>query len=69
MKRRFLSLLAFGAGIFAGSVFYRRSFGRVRARVDVYFDDGSIVSFADGSTEADTLLPTAREAVSVARSD
>src|SRR5258707_290043 len=38
MKRRFLSLLAFGAGIFAGSVFYRRSFGRVRARVDVYFD-------------------------------
>jgi hypothetical protein len=67
MKRRLLSLLAFGAGIFAGSVFYRRSFGRLRERVDVYFDDGSIVSFSDGSAEADALLPTAREAVAAVR--
>jgi hypothetical protein len=67
MRRKLLSLVVFGAGSFAGSVLYRRSFGRRRERVEVYFDDGSMVSFADGSPEADTLLPTAREAVAAAR--
>jgi hypothetical protein len=67
MKRKVLGLLGFGTGVFAGSVLYRRSFGRRREGVDVYFDDGSMVSFADGSPEADVLLPLAREAVAAAR--
>ena len=67
MKRKVLGLLGFGTGVFAGSVLYRRSFGRRREGVDVYFDDGSMVSFADGSPEADALLPAAREAVAAAR--
>ena len=67
MKRKVLGLLGFGTGVFAGSVLYRRSFGRRREGLDVYFDDGSMVSFADGSPEAVTLLPTAREAVAAAR--
>jgi hypothetical protein len=67
MRRKFLSLVVFGAGSFAGSVLYRRSFGRRRERLEVYFDDGSMVSFTDGSPEADTLLPVAREAVAAVR--
>jgi hypothetical protein len=47
-KRRFLALLGFVTGLFAGSVLYRRSTSRRRERLDVYFDDGSMVSFVEG---------------------
>ena len=67
-RRRLLGLLGFGTGLAAGSVLYRRSVGRRRQRVDIYFDDGSMVSFVDGSPEADRLLPAAREALAAARS-
>ena len=66
MKRKLLGLLGFGTGILAGSVFYRRSFARRRDRVDIYFGDGSMVSFVEGSPEADTLIPVAREALAAA---
>jgi len=66
-KRRFLGLVGFGTGLFAGSVLYRRSTGRRRERVDVYFDDGSMVSLVEGSQEADALLPVARDVLSAAR--
>ncbi len=66
-KRKFLSLLGFGTGLFAGSFFYRRSTSRRRERVDVYFDDGSMVSLVEGSPEAATLLPVAREVLAAAR--
>jgi hypothetical protein len=67
MRRRVLALLGFGTGIFAGSVLFRRSFAWRRDHVDVYFDDGSMVSFAEGSQEADTLLPVARDVLAAAR--
>jgi predicted dehydrogenase len=67
MKRRALAILGFATGIFAGSVVFRRSFSRRRERVEVYFDDGSMVSLAEGSTEAEKLLPVAREALTAAR--
>jgi hypothetical protein len=67
-KRKVLGLLGFGTGVFAGSVLYRRSTGRRRERVDVYFDDGTMVTFVEGSTEAGTLLPVARDVLSVTRS-
>jgi hypothetical protein len=67
MRRKFLGLLGFGTGIVAGSVLFRRSFARRRDHVDVYFDDGSMVSFAEGSQEADTLLPVARDVLAAAR--
>jgi hypothetical protein len=63
MKRKLLGLLGFGTGVFAGSVLYRRSTGRRRERVDVYFGDGSMVSFVDGSPEAEKLLAAARDAL------
>jgi hypothetical protein len=68
MKRRLLALVGFATGIFAGSVVYRRSFARRPERVDVYFTDGSMVSFVDGSSEADALLPVARGALAAVRS-
>ena len=67
MRRRFLALVGFATGIFAGTVVYRRSFARRPERVDVYLDDGSMVSFVDGSSEADTLLPIAHDALAATR--
>jgi hypothetical protein len=67
MKRRALTLLGFGTGIFAGSVVFRRKFGKRRDRVEVYFDDGAMVSYADGAPEAVTLLDAARNALRAAR--
>jgi hypothetical protein len=68
MKKRLLALIGFATGVFAGSVVLRRQFGRRRDRVEVYFDDGSMVSYVDGSPEADALLAPAREALRAARS-
>ena len=62
-KRKLVGLLGFGTGILAGSVLYRRSFGRRRSRVDVYFDDGSMLSFAVDSPQAARLLEIARSAL------
>jgi len=67
MKRKFLTLLGFATGIFAGRIVFRRSFARQRARIDIYFDDGSMVSFVEGSNEAENLLPVARNVLSAAR--
>ena len=46
-------------GSAAGAVLFRRR-ARRRERVDVYFEDGSMVSLLDGSPEASTVLPLAR---------
>jgi len=63
MKRKLLALAGFGTGLFAGTFLYRRSSGRRRDRLDVYFADGSMVSFVDGSPEAEKLLAAARDAL------
>jgi hypothetical protein len=67
MKRKFLALIGFGTGVVAGSVLFRRSFARRRDHVDVYFDDGSMVSFAEGSDEAGALLPVALQVLAASR--
>jgi hypothetical protein len=67
MKRKFLTVFGFASGIVAGSVIFRRSFAKPRDRVDVYFDDGSMVSFVDGSPEAEKLLPVASDVLAAAR--
>jgi hypothetical protein len=67
MKRKFLAAVGFATGIFAGRVIFRRSFAKPRERVDVYFDDGSMVSFVDGSPEADKPLPVAGDVLAAAR--
>jgi hypothetical protein len=66
MRRRALGLVGFATGVFAGSVLYRRTLARRRERVDVYYDDGSMITYDDGSPEAQALLPIAREALAAA---
>ncbi len=55
------------AGSLAGSVLYRRRAARQRERVDLYAEDGSMASFADGSPEAVRLLALARALMAVSR--
>jgi hypothetical protein len=60
-KRRLWVGVMVGAGSFAGTIFYRRRSARNRTRVDLYFDDGSMLSLAAGSPDADRLLPIAHD--------
>jgi hypothetical protein len=66
MRRRLFALAGFASGALAGTAAYRRWFGASRERLDVYFDDGSFVTFGSGSTEAARLLPLARQVLAVA---
>jgi hypothetical protein len=67
MGRRALALVGFASGALAGTAVYRRLFGGRKERLDVYFDDGSFVTFEAGSTEAARLLPVARRVLLAAR--
>ena len=61
MTRRLLALAGLASGALAGTAAYRRWFGGSRERLEVYFDDGSFVTFEAGSPEAARLLPLARQ--------
>jgi hypothetical protein len=65
--RRLLTGFVLAAGSLAGTVFYRRRSARRRERVDVYFEDGSMVSLDEGSPEASIVLPLARRILDTAR--
>jgi hypothetical protein len=67
-RRRFVTGMVLVAGSLAGAVALRRRSARRRDRVDVYFEDGSMISLGDGSPEASTVLPLARRALETARS-
>ena len=67
MRRRLLALAGFAGGALAGTAAYRRWFGGSREKLDVYFDDGSFVTFGAGSAEAERLLPLARQVLVAAR--
>ncbi len=62
-KRRLLLTAAVGAASFAGTLVYRRRTERNRTRVDLYFEDGSMVSLAQGNPDADKVIPLAAEAL------
>jgi hypothetical protein len=65
--RSTVGLLA-GAAALAGAIVFVRTRASVELEhVDVYFADGSMVSFEPGSTDGDTLLPLARRAIAAAR--
>jgi len=65
--RKLVAVLALLAGWAAGAALLRRSARPRRERVDLYFDDWSMQSLADGTAEAARLLPLAREALAAAR--
>jgi hypothetical protein len=59
--RKVVTGLMLAAGSLAGSVLVRRRAARRRERVDLYGDDGTVHSFAEGTPEAERLLPIAHE--------
>jgi hypothetical protein len=67
MKKRLLAMLGFATGVLAGSVVLRRQFGKRHDRVEIYFDDGSMVSYVEGSVEAGPLLAPAHDALRAAQ--
>ena len=66
--RRLLGLGALIGFALAVASFVRRGAGRRRERVDLYYDDGSMVSLPDGSPESERLLALGRDALRTARS-
>ncbi len=66
-RRKVLTGVVLATGSLAGTIFYRRHVARRRERVDVYFEDGSMVSLTEGSPEAATVLPLARRILETAR--
>jgi hypothetical protein len=67
-KPRVLTGFMLVAGTLAGAILYRRRFARREERVDVYYEDGSMVSLGEVSAESDRLLPLARDVLAAARS-
>jgi hypothetical protein len=62
MRRSAAAILGLAAGALAGAAFFRRRAGR-RERADLYFEDGSMLSLANGSPGADRMIPLAREVI------
>ena len=61
------TLLLLAAGTAAGVVIARRLLRGPGERVDLYFEDGSMLSLTNGSPGAERLLPLAREILGKAR--
>jgi hypothetical protein len=55
------------AGAAAGAALWLRRGGAPREHVDLYYADGSMVSFPSGSPEGEKLLPIARRVLAAAR--
>ena len=66
-SRNVLTGLLLGAGSAAGTLLFRRRLARRRDRLELYFDDGTLVTLAQGEAEADRLLARARELLLSAR--
>ncbi|HYM64189.1 MAG TPA: hypothetical protein VES61_05870 [Gaiellaceae bacterium] len=65
--RRTLRWGVVALGSAAGLALWRRSSGTGRERVELYFSDGSMVSFPEESSEAARLIPLARQVLITAR--
>jgi hypothetical protein len=65
-RRSFVATLVLAAGAVAGAALWRRR-ARRRDHVDLYFADGSMVSFEEGSAGAAGLLSIARRVLAQAR--
>jgi hypothetical protein len=67
MRGRSLALLGVLVGAAAGAALWLRRGGGPGERVELYYADGSMVSFASGSPQGEKLLPIARRALAAAR--
>ena len=62
MRRSVAAILGILGGLLAGAAFIRRQAAQ-RERVDLYFEDGSMLSLTNGTPGAERLLPLAREVI------
>ncbi len=67
MRHKGFVLAGFVTGVVAGVVGHRRSARSKRERLELYFDDGSFVTLADGSPDAARLLPLAHQVLAAAK--
>jgi len=65
VRRRLIALGALLGGILTGLALFRRARGGARERVDLYFDDGSLVTLNE--YDAAPLLDIARNALQLTR--
>jgi hypothetical protein len=65
--RSFLTILGAAVGSAAGVVLLRRHTARRRERIELYFEDGSLVALTQGTPDAEPLLVHARELLAAAR--
>jgi hypothetical protein len=66
MRRSTAVVVGLAGGMFAGAAFVRRQAAH-RERIDLYYEDGSMVSLTNGAPGADRLLPLAREILRTAQ--
>ncbi|MGH3050790.1 MAG: hypothetical protein ACRDLK_11580 [Gaiellaceae bacterium] len=64
--RKVVTGVLLAAGSLAGSMLVRRRAARKRERVDLYAEDGSMLSLADGTSEGARLLAIAHDLLSPA---
>lgn len=57
--RKVVTGFLLAAGSLAGTVLVRRRASRRRERVDLYAEDGSMLSLVEGTPDAELLLPIA----------
>jgi hypothetical protein len=65
--RRALGALALLLGVSVAAALFRRACRKERERVDLYFDDGSVISLGASRPDAARLLPLARRVLASAR--
>ena len=64
-KRKVFTGLLVAGGSIAGSLLYRRRAVGRRERVDLFAEDGSMVSLGDGAPQSVELLTLARELIAL----
>ena len=67
MRARRALVLGAAVGSATGAILLRRR-ARSRDRLELYFEDGSLVTLAQGTPEAEPLLLHARDLLAAARS-
>jgi hypothetical protein len=66
-KPRLVTGILLAGGSVAGSILVRRRAARRREHVDLYVEDGSMLSLAEDAPEAPRILAIARELVDSAQ--